>query len=182
MKPVRRSAVHPDAEARATIQSPRREKILAEEDAARAPAAPIEEIAVDPGESRAARLAPLHRGHGLPAGDEPVGEHGLQVVEAARLRRLEHVHDNALPANRVHFALVYDPRRELYCRCRRWKRGRRDDREKDSFPQHPVSRETKSDPDYKAAYLVLTAGNRPSSRRERRDRACRAAPRSCRAP
>ena len=138
--------VHPDAEARAVGQGPRREKIPAKEDAARAPALPVEEIPVDPREGRAARQPTLHRRHGLAAGDEPVGEHGLQVVETARLRRLEHVHDDALPTDRAYLALVDDSRRELNGRCRRWKRGRRDDREKDSFPQHPFQQRNKVRP------------------------------------
>src|SRR3954452_23378800 len=117
--------VHADAQARASVVGPRREKVLAEEDAARAPAAPVEEIAVDPGESCASRQAPLHRRDGLAAGDEPVREHWLQVVKTAWLRCFEHVHDDAMPTDRVQLALVDDSRRELDGRCRRWKRGRR---------------------------------------------------------
>src|SRR5215203_3376013 len=141
--------VHPDSEARTAVRGPRRETIPVKEDAARATAPPVEEIAVDPREGRAAGQPPLHRRHGLAPGDEAVGEHGLQVVEAARLRRLEHVHDDTLPPDRVPLALVDDPWRERGGRCCRRKRGRCDDREKDSFPQHPFTRETKSDLDYK---------------------------------
>ena len=53
---------------------------------------------------------------------------------------------------------------------------------KTAFLNTPSSRETKSDPDYKACLPRLNPGKRASSRRERRDRACRAVPPSCRGP
>jgi hypothetical protein len=95
-------AVGPDADARARAVGRAHQDLVLHEHPGRVAVVEVEEVAVHTRDRGRVGDVLLHRGHALGAGDRPVREDRLELVEAARARRGDHVQDDGPVRGELH--------------------------------------------------------------------------------